>query len=38
MAKLYANLIAKGLKSIDDVPEKWRTAVKALLGETVEND
>lgn len=38
MAKLYASLIAKGLKSIDDVPEKWRTAVEALLKENSENN
>lgn len=31
MAKVYANLIKKGLKTIDDVPEKWRAAVEALL-------
>lgn len=31
MAKVYADLIRKGLKKIDDVPEKLREAVKALL-------
>lgn len=31
MAKIYANLISKGLKSIDDVPEKIRAEVQALL-------
>lgn len=31
MAKIYANLIRKGIKSIDDVPEKIREAVRALL-------
>ena len=35
MAKLYYNLINKGLKTIDDVPEKWRAEVEALLNETV---
>ena len=33
MAKIYADLIRKGLKTIDDVPEKLRDAVRALLGE-----
>ena len=31
MAKIYANLIKKGLKTIDDVPENLRLAVEALL-------
>lgn len=31
MAKVYAELIKKGLKTLDDVPEKLREAVKALL-------
>jgi len=34
MAKIYAELITKGLKSIDDVPEKLKTAVQVLLSET----
>ncbi len=33
MAKIYADLIRKGLKTIDDVPEKIRAEVEALLGE-----
>lgn len=33
MAKIYADLIRKGLKTIDDVPEKIREEVEALLGE-----
>lgn len=32
MAKIYANLIRKGLKTIDDVPEKLKEAVKEILG------
>lgn len=32
MAKVYADLIKKGLKTIDDVPEKIREKVLALLG------
>lgn len=31
MAKIYYNLIVKGLKTIDDVPEKWRAEVEAML-------
>lgn len=31
MAKIYATLIRKGLKRIEDVPEKIREEVKALL-------
>ena len=31
MAKIYANLIKKGLKTIDDVPESLRSAVEELL-------
>lgn len=32
MAKIYAELIRKGLKTLDDVPEKLRKEVKKLLG------
>ena len=31
MAKIYYNLIKKGLKTIDDVPETIKAAVQALL-------
>lgn len=31
MAKVYADLIRKGRKTIDDVPEKLRAEVEALL-------
>ena len=31
MAMVYADLIRKGRKTIDDVPEKLRAAVEALL-------
>lgn len=31
MAKVYADLIRKGLKTIDDVPAKLKAAVKAIL-------
>lgn len=33
MYKIYAALIRKGLKTIEDVPENLREQVKALLGE-----
>lgn len=31
MAKVYANLIRKGLKTLEDVPENLRGAVALLL-------
>lgn len=31
MAKIYYDLIKKQLKTIEDVPAKWREAVQALL-------
>ncbi len=31
MAKVYADLIRKGLKTIEDVPEKLKAAVKKIL-------
>ncbi len=31
MAKLYYDLIKKGLKTLEDVPMRWRDAVKKLL-------
>lgn len=31
MAKIYAELIKKGLKTIEDVPEKLRKEVEKLL-------
>jgi hypothetical protein len=33
MAKVYAALIKKGLKTIDDVPENLRDEVRTLLEE-----
>jgi hypothetical protein len=33
MAKIYYNLIKKGLKTIDDVPESIRAEVQKLLAE-----
>ena len=32
MAKIYAELIRKGLKTIDDVPDNLKEDVQALLG------
>lgn len=31
MAKVYADLIRKGLKTIEDVPEKLKAEVQALV-------
>ena len=31
MAKVYADLIRKGMKTLDDVPTRLRAAVEALL-------
>lgn len=31
MAKIYAELIRKGLKTLEDVPEKLKAEVKKLL-------
>ena len=36
MAKIYAELIRKGLKTIDDVPEKIRTQVQEILNNYME--
>ena len=33
MEKIYANLIRKGLKTIDDVPERLKAEVEAILAE-----
>ena len=33
MAKVYASLVKKGLKTIDDVPEQIRVEVEAILAE-----
>ena len=32
MANVYADLIKKGLKTIDDVPERLRADVEKILG------
>ena len=34
MAKVYAALILKGLKTLEDVPENLRAEVEALLSES----
>lgn len=33
MAKVYYNLIVKGIKTIDEVPERLRAEVEALLNQ-----
>lgn len=33
MAKVYYRAIMNGTKTLDDVPEKFKEEVKALLGE-----
>ena len=35
MAKVYADLIKKGLKTLDDVPAQLRDDVEALLAENI---
>lgn len=35
MAEVYANLIRNGLKTLDDVPENLRDAVKAILDKEI---
>jgi hypothetical protein len=32
MAEVYASLIRKGIKTLEEVPEKLREEVKALIG------
>lgn len=32
MAKVYADLIRKGLKTLEDVPERLRKQVEEILG------
>lgn len=38
MIKIYANLIIKGLKTLDDVPEKLRLAVETLVNQILDNE
>jgi len=38
MSKLYFELIQKGLRTISDVPEKWRSEVEKLLEEQDEKE
>lgn len=33
MAKIYCKRIKNGAMTIEDVPERWRTAVAEMLGE-----
>ena len=36
MIKIYANLVINGLKTLDEVPEKYRLAVKTLINELMQ--
>lgn len=36
MAKIYAELIRKGVKTLDDVPDKLREVVQALMDTGIE--
>lgn len=36
MVKVYADLVKKGVKTIDEVPQKIRSEVAALLGISIE--
>ncbi len=38
MARVYADLIAKGLKTIEDVPEMLRAEVMKIIGGVDETD
>lgn len=38
MAKIYADLIRRGLKTIEDVPERLRDAVRTILNKEEQND
>lgn len=38
MAKIYADLIRRGLKTIEDVPERLRDAVLTILNKEEQND
>lgn len=33
MAKIYYDLIRHGIKTLEDVPEKWRDEVRRMLDE-----
>lgn len=37
MAKVYADLIRKGLKTINDVPERIRALVQVILNNEIED-
>lgn len=36
MIKIYANLVINGLKTLDEVPEKYRLAVETLINELMQ--
>ena len=35
MAKVYADLIRKGVKTLDDVPEQLKSAVQKILDKNI---
>lgn len=35
MAKVYADLIRKGVKTLDDVPEQLKSAVQEILDKNI---
>ena len=36
MIKVYANLVINGLKTLEEVPEKYRLAVETLINELMQ--
>lgn len=36
MIKIYANLVINGLKTLEEVPEKYRLAVETLINELMQ--
>lgn len=38
MAKVYADLIRKGMKTLEDVPARLRADVEALLAEAADHE
>jgi len=36
MIKIYANLVINGLKTLEEIPEKYRLAVETLINELMQ--
>ena len=36
MVRIYARLVAEGTRTLESIPERWRSEVAALLGITEE--